>query len=269
MADRWSGLYLRARKSDVESTFLRIASNRGYRILNRINEIDYPLFLNIETNGIGKPKIGDNVDIVFFVPVNNSWVRVIGFEQVDTVHPRLIFNSELVIALCCDAFECGFLEDVSWWYIYYENGMVIDRFDSNPIETITQPHYDQPLDPSDPRTIYYLCNGIKEWQYVDIPDEVISQFVGKPEKLESILDRGNVESLKNIMNVESPEEAISQFGAISTLQYINEYLALGLLSVLTNTLVEPEKEVSELLQRGISLAILEHPKNVYGDIQEK
>ena len=260
MSDGWSGLYLKAKRADIESTLLRLTQNRGYQLLSYIERVDYPqsFYPNVT-------RVRRSIDVAFFVPVDTDWIRMIGFELANTVHPRAFFGSELVVALGCDAFDCGFLEDTSWWYVYYQNGKVVDRFDSDPIETITQPLYDQPLDPNDPRLIYYLCNNIINWQYAELPDQVLNQFIGRPELLEPILLPGKIDEVSKLFEISSSQEGIKWLKSISTLPFINEYLAFELLSALSNTLREPDEYIEELLSRGLSAMVLQHPKILYGE----
>lgn len=262
MSDGWSGLYLKAKRSDIESTLLRLTQNRGYQLLSYVERVDYPQ--SFYPKDINRRSI----DIVFFVPVATDWIRMIGFEQGDTVHPRAFFNSELVVALGCDAFECGFLEDVSWWYVYYQGGKALDRFDSDPIETITQTHYDQPLDPNDPRAIYYLCNNVIKWQYSELPDQVLNQFIGRPEILEPILLPGKINEVNHSLEKYSPEEGINWLKSICSLPFLNEYLAFELRFSLQNTLRKPDEYIEELLSRGLSAMVLQHPKTLYGGSED-
>lgn len=203
--------------------------------------------------------VGKTVDIAFLFQSNPNWTRLIGFEEVDAVHPRLFFNSELVNMLECDAFECGYSEDVSWWYIYYENGEVVDRFESDPLETIVQPHYDQPLDPYDARTMYYESKGIRDWQYASLPSEILSLYQGDPAKLEPIMIEGNSRELESLITKSSLEEAIQRLSKIVDLSLIGQHLSIDVFSALGNRLVPPDEKILDLINIGLNLLIFQNP----------
>ncbi len=260
MSDRWSGVYLKENKENVESALTRLAESRGYTLLLRKESVGYPLAEESELKEIFKKGLSKNIDVVFLLKAHSLWTRMIGFEQVDTVHPRLFFNSELVVMLGCDAFECGFINTLSWWYVYYEQGKVIDRFDTEPIETIVHPLYDQPLDPNDLRTIFFKCMGIKEWQYTPLPSEILAHYQGNPERLAPILIDGNHQILEGILEEETPEKAIARLGEASELPYIGQYLSIDLFSSLSNRLVTPDPETLEITRQGMTLLVLQHPK---------
>ena len=122
MSNGWRGVYLRADRERVADALVQLATSRSYTILRHIRSIDQPALDNVWDSGFqGR---GDTLEFIFLLTINNEWTRLIGLDFADGAYPRLFYSYELVMLLDCDAFECGFVEDVSWWYRYYERGLI-------------------------------------------------------------------------------------------------------------------------------------------------
>jgi hypothetical protein len=168
--------------------------------------------------------------------------------------------------LNCDAFECGFLDSLSWWYAYYENGRIIDRFDSNPVDTFAS-GIGNIFGFEDPRHIFCKCAGYHDHYVTSLPAQVMTQYQGHPEKLAPIIRNGDITELRNILQEKWPRGAIKRLSQIMILPYIGEFEFIDFTdSVLHSRYCsEPDPPwVKEAITQGLTMTILAHPKSLFG-----
>ena len=229
MSYRWSGLYLRVDKKTFSSLLPPILENRGYSILEAFQTYNHQVAMELaEKNLIWA---GELFDPIFFINADEEWIRVIGLEEIDVCQPRLIFNSEIINQLGCDAFECGYYENDPdiWWYVYYKNGVAEDRFQSHIDEwfDIVRINSDGPLDPLDP--IGFYINNMRESDIeidshlIPLPADLIGEYIGEPAKFADLIKVKDPSSVERILSITDPISAISQLSETFTLPYIGEF----------------------------------------------
>jgi hypothetical protein len=261
MSERWSGLYLKAELHQIAQALLRISTARGYSELFVIDRVEYPILEEEEVAKLYQSNLRETVELAFLAQANPAWTRVIGIEKVVECFPRLYFASELAFLLSCDAFECGFLDSLSWWYCYYEGGLPADRFDSLPEETYWQPDPRQPLDPNDSRTVYLQALQHGKPAEVVLPGKVLAEYRGRPSRLASITRPGQEQALSELTLSDChPMSAVRSLRELLTLPWIGSYLALDLFTELANHRRPPSEATMALIGRGLAFVALQHPK---------
>jgi hypothetical protein len=259
MTERWSGTYLKAHPSRVSGSLKRLAGARGYTPVLEIERVTYPLADGPTLTSLYRQGLGMALDPLFAVSLPGGWCRVLGLEQVDSSRPRLLFPSELVMILGCDAFECGFAEDVSWWYVYYEQGLAVDRFDSNPVDTIRSVSALFPTDPNDPRSAYLASTQLRPPQLQTLPSSILNCFVPSPERLSPILTPSCDIDLQVLLCETDPEAAIRLLAQAINLPGIGQLGALDLFDELAHSGDPPRPGTMALLEAGLSLTVYRHP----------
>jgi hypothetical protein len=262
MSERWSGTYLKASASRLKASLSRLATARGYLPVLEVERVAYPLADGPTLSSLYKQRLGMTLDPVFVAPLQGGWCRLFGLEQVDSSRPRLLFPSELVMMLNCDAFECGFAEDVSWWYVYYEQGLPADRFDSNPVETIRSVTGLFPTDPNDPRSAYLAYSQLRPVDLTALPTPILDLFAPSPARLRPILNPVAEIDLGPLFHVSDPETGIRLLSRAICLPEIGQFGSLDLFDELSNTSRPPTPRVSALLEAGLSLTIYRHPNPI-------
>lgn len=258
MTESWSGLYLKTDRDRASDVTVRLAQTRGYEIDSHTQCIDISTLREIFSAGL--PGLGVTCDVLYLATADNDWTQVIGLGN--TCYPRLFFSSEIVMILGCDAFECGFLDTVSWWYSYYEKGLLVDRFDSNAKRTFLDSR-DDLFGPDDPRAIYLRCSGLKNRHAMPFPQRLASFFQGHPERLVPILKEASVDAVQDILSERWPEVAIRRFSQFSTLPHIGELSTSDIFDGVVNTRIRSEPipaSILEIIRRGLTMIVMQHPK---------
>lgn len=272
MSYRWSGLYLRTDKKKLLSLLPIILESKGYSILETYHKYDERVAKELTDSRWFWD--GERFDPIFILDANDDWVRIIGLEQVDVCQPRLVFNSEIIHDLECDAFECGYYEDDpdTWWYVYYKNGVAEDQFRSHLEEffDIVQILNDGPLDPLDPIGIY--INHIRESKneiddyLIPLPSDVLRKYRGDPSKYLELIKVNDPSIVKQILGTKDPLLAISQLSEALVFPYIGDFSALDLYDELRCLADDKYREIGrpsiyaeKLVEKGISLLISVHP----------
>lgn len=285
MPGYWNGLYLKASRERVAAAITELLEAKGYtatfnRDCRELSDLDalqaIPDLLKRLPDILDFSELGDDFDLLETevvhkfemlntLSVGNGWVRVEGFDTEYACPQRTFFASELVHLLGCDAFDCGFMDTVAWWYAYYEAGEIVDRFDMRPEENFMTRYSDSPFDPDDqfsktpdpnhPITIYMRANGLK-YVPVSIPPEIREQFQGQPERLMPIMKKGITPQQAGKLVAPTrwlswPESAIAQVAALIDLPYIGEYPVRDHLSA--------SQIMQQRIEQGLTIQVFECP----------
>ena len=167
--------------------------------------------------------------------------------------------------LGCEAFECGFVERIAWWYSYFEEGLIRDRFWSDPLMPLSS-FQDKIWGPDDPRVIYAKCLGVEKLHEVRLlPPQIAGQFQGDLDTLSKILKPQVADLMKNILQEKSPEVAIERLSQVMDLPYIGELETADFLEDFAGIRrrVEPTPDwITQTIKQGLTLIMLHHPKHV-------
>jgi len=257
----WRGLYLKTTREQAADALLRLAKSRGYSVVRVAEALDQDDLENVWAAGI-EGRL-DTLEVIFLLAVDSQWTRLIGLDFDAMALPRLFYTYELAMLLGCDGFECGFVDTIAWWYSYFEKGLIVDRFCSDPLEALHD-FTDQIWGPDDPRIIYRQCAGIERLQDIrTLPIPVQRQLQGQPEKLIPILKPSHVQQLKDILQEWHPERAIDRLSQMVALPYIDEFTTVTFLEDFASVRMrgEPTPDwITEPLEQGLGLVMLRHPK---------
>jgi hypothetical protein len=269
----WDGLYLRTSLADAKGALIRLAQGRHYSLVEHIELLDLVKLDEVRRRQYHRGTL-DNIEVFFLLQTNRDWTRLVGFERLYTVLPQLMFPSELVMMLGCDALQCGFYEKEGWYYTYYQQGVLADAFESQPVVKIEM--WPSMRDPFDVRTVCLAClwhevEGVEPGTRVNVPHSIINQFRGNPEVLLPILRDGQKERLGALLikernagndkltRIGSAGRAIQQFGDMVIFPDINQLDLYDLIGE-EQFINYPPGWKDQLVQQRLSLVVVEHPK---------
>ena len=261
MSNSWRGLCLKTTREHVADELLRLAKSRGYSVVRYADRLDQPALVNVWEAGI-EGRL-DTLEVFFLLTANGQWTRLIGLDFDAMALPRLFYSYELVMLLGCDAFECGFADRIAWWYSYFEKGLIVDRFCSDPLMALHD-FMDKIWGPDDPRIIYGRCAGLERLQEIPaLPIPVQQQLQGHLEKLIPILKPSHAQQLSDILQEKHPAHAIDRLSQVIALPHIGEFTTVTFLEDFASVRMrgEPTPDwITAPLEQGLGLVMLRHPK---------
>jgi len=256
----WSGLYVKAPADQLALALNRVAAARHFKLIKfseRVGKNDIEELRQYLTPAA-------NYEVVGWYSVSSGWTRLVGFELSLGSYPRLLFPSEVILLLGCDAFECGFHERPNrWWYKYYENGLLIDRFEAK-LETMIKPTSLPIWDPNDLGTIYAKCIVYRDYSAPALADDITL-----PPELAAYY-RGNASGLLRLAKPESKlgiAQVLQETDPLHAIERLRDSLQLpdiGKFSL--EELVELDFNWSDiddylrLLDSGLTITVFEHPR---------
>jgi hypothetical protein len=258
----WSGTYLRSPIEAVATSLLRLSQSRNFVLLANLRQVSQENISHNSFTQLFGP--GGRHEFIALLELDNGWTRLVGLELVNSSYPRLFFGSELITNLGCDAFECGYYDRQGWWYSYYEEGRVVDRFHSNPDEPLELYAADI-QDPNDLRTVYIKClrysfnNTAPVFtSEISLPTAITRKLVGHPEILAPIARNGDTSNIPEILLEEDVEIAVERLARQLSLPYLGE---IQIEDIVQAHPYHPSYPlILTLIKRGLTLIVLEHPK---------
>lgn len=264
MSDYWYGLYL---KSTIERTrleFVKAFEDREYILEQEYDEINEDTLSRFGSQNY----YSDTHILLFLTQINQSWVQVLGLEEVIYFPVKPLSISTLIDKIACDAFLCGFNSTYFWWYEYYESGKIIDRYSSDPFDDFSNRYW---LDEADPRSVYNREIGIKNNN--KFPDQIYDEFKGNPQKLSPIIRKdSSADAIENLFLDTHPESAVSSLSKMIDLPLFGKFTS-EMLSTLLYDWIESGIEITNppeilipIIENKTAVLIFQKPKGDYYDI---
>jgi hypothetical protein len=263
MSDYWYGLYL---KSTIERTrleFVQAFEDREYILEQEYNAINEDTLSKFGS----QQYYWETHILLVLTQINHNWVQILGLENIIYFPVKPLSISTLIDKIACDAFLCGYNSSYFWWYEYYEEDKIIDRFNSHPFDDFLDRYW---LDEADPRSIYNREIGNKTNS--DFPKHVYDDFKGNPQKLNPIIrEDSSAGAIEKLFVEIRPDSAVWRLSKIIDLPLIGKFTSEMLLSLIYHWIESgggidnPPEILTPIIENKTSMLAFQKPEGDYYD----